>query len=239
MGVDERAVIAANNNADLYEAMFASQGLSYERLPFAFIGTDRPPPYYSNLTVLAPGNIDGVLQQLGRLAHRFDGVLGLKDSFCELELQDHGFTELFTATWIWRTAGTQSDPSGWQLVENTVDLALWENAWKECGSPSQCRMFEDAMLRLPDIHFFGRKSHNKFEAGCIANKSRDCIGISNVFSRSSPGRAFAEATASVASIDRRLPIVGYEAGNALEYARLAGFEPIHDLRILTATSADF
>jgi hypothetical protein len=239
MGFDKRSIMAANNNADLYEAMFASRGLHYTRLPYAFIGKDRPPPYYSNLTVLAPDNTGEIVRRLGTLARQFDGAIGVKDSFCELELQDHGFSELFRATWMWRAAGVPSTLQGWRLIEDSSDLKLWEAAWKECGSPTNSLMFEDAMLRWPNIYFFGRKGRNRFEAGCIANRSGDCIGISNVYSRSSPKDAFAEATASAASIDRKLPIVGYEAGSALQDALLLGFEPVGDLRILVAEAAAF
>ena len=37
MNIDKRAVIAADNNADLYEAVFLPHGLRYERLPFGFV----------------------------------------------------------------------------------------------------------------------------------------------------------------------------------------------------------
>jgi len=41
LNIDERAVIAADNNADLYEAVFSSQGLRYERLPFGFVANSK------------------------------------------------------------------------------------------------------------------------------------------------------------------------------------------------------
>jgi hypothetical protein len=239
MGVDDRAVLAANNNADLYEAMFASKGLRYDRRHHAFVGKDTPPPYYSNLTVLAPDHNDAVTRELLVLAAQFGGNIGLKDSFCELNLQGNGFSELFAATWIWRAAGTKSAPCTWQRVKNSVDLRLWEEAWMAAGSPTPGRVFEDALLHMPGIYFLGLKNHGVYESGCIANKSGDCIGISNVFSRFSSDAVYAEATAAVASIDPALPIVGYEAGTDLEHAHLAGFEATGKLRILTAKAASF
>ncbi len=97
---DERALMAANNNADLCEAMFASHDLQYDRTPFAFVGQDSPPPYYSNLTVLAPGYVPVVRTHLNTLAHHSEIAIGLKDSFCEHDLLDHGFDILFEASWI-------------------------------------------------------------------------------------------------------------------------------------------
>lgn len=239
MSVDGRAVIAAKNNADLYEAMFASQGLSYERLPFAFVGKDNPPPYYSNLTVLSPHHVDEIVLQIKALSKQFNGKVGLKDSFSELNIEANGFDVLFGASWIWREAGTPTTSCNWQLVEHAADLLFWEAAWKEAGSTTPHRMFNETMLERSEIFFFGLKKHGAFEAGCIANRSTDCIGISNVFSRTSSASVFAQATAAVASIDPHMPIAGYESGEDLDFARLAEFSTVGDLRILFAKGAKF
>lgn len=239
MAVDPRAVVAANNNADLYEAVFRSHGLNYSRLPYAFVGADRPPPYYSNLTVLAPGYADVVLEQLDRLARQFDGSVGLKDSFSELDLRDNGFSVLFEASWIWRPPGMPTPPSDWHVMEDAADLALWEQAWKAAGSPTERRMFCDAMLDLPDIRFLGLKVGDVVEAGCIANVSGDCIGLSNVFSRSMSGDAFTSATEAVAAVEPAYPIVGYESDGHLAHACAAGFQTVGNLRILVAKDASF
>lgn len=239
MSVDQRAVIAANNNADLYEAMFSSQGLRYKRLPFAFAGRDGPPPYYSNLTALSPNHIDEIVLQIKALAKQFNGAIGLKDSFRQLNVEANGFDVLFGASWIWREPDIQTTSSHWQPVENETDLLLWEEAWKKYGSATRRRMFNVEMLERPEISFLGHKNHGEFEAGCIANMSADCIGISNFFSRSPSEFVFAQATAAVASTGPRLPVVGYESGAGLEYARMTGFRSVGDLRILLAKAAAF
>ncbi len=239
MSVDERAIIAAGNNADLYEAMFSSQGLGYERLPFAFVGDDQPPPYYSNLTVLSPDRTDEIVEQIKTLAERFDGAVGVKDSFCRLDLVTNGFRTLFEASWIWREAGARPVSHGWHRIEDETDLALWEAAWKLSGSPTDRRMFNAKMLRRTDISFLGRKGPGGYEAGCIANRSEDCMGLSNVFAASPATDLFEQAADAVASIDPRLPIVGYESGTSLEQARSAGFMTVGDLRILVADAATF
>lgn len=241
MSVDERAIVAANNNADIYEAMFKSQGLGFERPAYAFVGRNKPPPYYSNLTVLSPDRTDEVLLLLSGLAEQFDGEIGLKDSFCQLELQGNGFSVLFEASWIWRAPrNISSSPSDWQLIEKPDDLECWEEAWKYLGSPTQNRMFNETMLKMPGIYFFGQKRNGRFEAGCIGNKSAGCIGISNVFSRSPSSRVYADAAAIIAKIDGSLPVVGYgRSGKNLEDALHAGFEAVGDLRILVAKAAAF
>lgn len=237
MSVDSRAISAAQNNADLYEAVFTSHGVGFDRLPFALVGRDRPPPYYSNLTVLRPGHADAVREQLSSLARRFGGAVGFKDSFAEFDPLDDGFRLLFEAQWIWRAATSPQKAASWRRIDNAADLALWEEAWKAGGSPTERRMFNTAMLSMPDIHFLGRRTDDGFDAGCIANLSADCIGISNVFSRTASDAVFACAAQAVADIDGRLPIVGYESGDDLEKARRAGFETVGALRVVFADAA--
>lgn len=239
MSVDPRAIIAANNNADLYAAMFASRKLGYERLPHAFVGFDRPPPYYSNLTVLAPGHADDIAVELGWLAAKFNGAIGIKDGFGELELRANGFELLFGASWIWRDAAPQAGQGSWQRIETEGDLALWEAAWKQAGSPAPHRMFSPGLLDRRDVVFLCNRVDGVIEAGCIANFSEDCIGISNVFSRAASDDVFVQAAAAVASIAPHLPIVGYESGLELGQARQAGFVTVGDLRVLVAREARF
>ena len=239
MKVDPRAILAANNNADLYAAIFASQGLVFDRLPYAFVGKDRPPPFYSNLTVLAPGHCNEIVLQLRALAQKFGGVIGLKDSFCELDLGANGFDTLFGASWIWREARLQDSLNAWERIEDESGLMLWEEAWKQTGSPTEQRMFKPAMHKRPEVVFLGHWVDGEIEAGCIANISENCIGISNVFSRSPSDGLFAQAAAAVASVAPHLSIAGYESGADLEHARMAGFVTVGDLRILVSSAARF
>jgi hypothetical protein len=234
---DKRAIIAANNNADLYQTMFASHALRCERTPYVFVGHDSPPPYYSNLTVLAPGCSHQVTSHLKHLAHKFSGSIGIKDSFCDLELRTYGFDVVFDASWIWPPNSTSAVASDWIVVRSSRALEKWEDAWKLSGSPTEVRMFRDAMLQRQEIFFLGKLNRDSFEAGCIANVSSGCIGISNVFSLSGGSDTFQEATDSVASISRGFPIVGYISSGSLDVARRAGYEATGDLRILMAKNA--
>ncbi len=239
MRVDPRAIIAAGNNADLYAAMFASRGLAYERLPYAFVGKDRPPPYYSNLTVLAPGHADDIVVHLRSLAAKFNGAVGLKDSFGELDLQGNGFEWLFGASWIWRDAVPQTGPSDWERIETEADLELWEAAWKQAGSPAPGRLFAPGLLKRKEIVFLAHRVDGLIEAGWIANISEKCIGISNVFALAPSQDVFTQAATAVAGVAPHLPIAGYESGDDLGHARKAGFVTVGDLRILVAKAARF
>ncbi|MCR9138342.1 MAG: hypothetical protein NXI27_20245 [Alphaproteobacteria bacterium] len=235
MGIDERAVIAANNNADLYEAMFSAHHLDYTREPVAFVASQTP-PYYSNLTVLAPGNGNDIAQRINALAKQGVAV-SVKDSFCELDPHAFGLDVLFRASWMWRDQAGTEGSTDWTQVSDSADLTLWENAWKQAGSATRQHMFRPQMLQRTDIAFFGRKIGGAFEAGCIANVSSDCIGISNVFSLANSATVFAEAVAVIGTMNLRRPLVGYEAGRDLELARGAGFETVGALRVLVSNVA--
>ncbi len=237
--VNSRTIVAARNNADWYEVMFQAHGLRYRRSAFAFVAEDEPPPYYSKLTVLSPDHNTEVLRELADLASRLDGIVGLKDSFRSFDLGSHGFQTLFDATWIWREPQPACFPTGWEVVEGSHDLSMWEAAWKRNGSPTDQRMFPDALLSRRDVIFLGRKTSSGFVAGCIASLSSDCVGLSNVFADNPSENTFAEAANAVNAAGISRPIVGYEAGTELQHAIQAGFVKVGDLRILEARHATF
>ena len=227
MDVDPRAILAANNNADLYEAMFAAWALRFERHSFAFISKDHPPPYYSDLSVLAPGCISSLLDKACEL-QTAGRTLCVKDSFCEINSE--AFTVLFEASWIWRLP-QENVVTEWTKVRSASGLHEWEAAWNKGGSPTQAHMFRTELLRNPKIAFLQRKNSGHVVAGCIANKSNDCVGLSNVFSVTDEPGTFRQASEAVASVFPPLPCVGYAAGPKLESAIDAGFEPTGELRV--------
>lgn len=231
MSIDPRAIIAAQNNADLYGAVFAAHRVAYDRFPHAFVAAGTPPPYYSHVTVLSPGHAGKILHAVETLASRGASRIGVKDSFCELSSKAHGFEQLFRASWIWR-APFQTAAPGWERVSTKADLILWEAAWASSGSPAVVRMFPASLLDRPNLHFLGVKRNDAFEAGCIANVSADCIGLSNVFAADPKADVFLQAAAAVGAIAPHLPIVGYEAGDALIAAQEVGFCRIGDLRVV-------
>ncbi len=239
MAYDPRAITAAKNNADWYQTMFEAHGLRYKRLPFSFVGIDRPLPYYSNLTVLQPGHGVEIRSELTRLANSISPVLGLKDSFCELTLAENGFETLFEASWIWREPRVAAMPDKWSVVGSPSRLRLWERSWNANGSPADRPLFLDALLGREDTVFLGLEHQGRYIGGCIANLSQDCIGLSNVFSETPSAKLFSEAADAVGSIMSDHPIVGYERGQDLDFAISAGFETVGNLRVLLANDAQF
>ncbi len=230
--------VVANNNADLCQAVFSAHGQEFHRSPNALLHWSRPPPYYPNYVTLSPGGVEQTASDLGALARCFHGNLVVKDSFCELELTTIGFKCLIDAEWLYRKpAGTVSVlPDGWCKIESADDLRTWEKSWKRNGSPTERYMFPSLMLSMPDIAFFGKKTDLGFEAGCVANLSERCIGLSNVFSAEKCRRAqdFADAGACAATLGPQKSLVGYDSGNDLKIMRDLGFRSIGKLRVWIA-----
>jgi hypothetical protein len=234
MTIDPRAISAARNNADLYEAVFQAHGLAYHRTENAFVADDPPPPYYAHITTVSPAGRTALFAQLSRLADRHHGVVGLKDSFCTLDPATTAFELLFQASWIWRQGPPAQMPEDWQVVTDPHDLEQWEADWKANGSATDVRMFPASLLATDAVVFLGQKANGHFTVGCLANRSVDCIGLSNVFAATPSAAAFAKAADAAALVGGGLPVVGYETGGPLDQARQAGFDAVGNLRVLVS-----
>ena len=235
---DPRASLAAMNNADLYQAVFDCRHLRYRRTDRSFMAVDAPPPYYAHMTVTKPLTAGELGDELAVLA-RHRGGLGVKDSFCRLDLSDHGFSTGFTADWIWRGPMASAMPSGWTILRDSPALLAWEAAWKSHGSPTEGRMFPDAALRNRDLVFLAEVEGHAITAGCLANRSDQCVGLSNVFGRAPSPQLFAAAAQAVSSVFPGVPITGYERGLDLDHALACGFGTVGPLRVLFADSPRF
>ena len=121
-------------------------------------------------------------------------------------------------------------PQEWIVVRDETLLGAWETAWKEAGSDTPRRMFGADLVGRDDISFLGCMVDGVMVGGCIANRSDDCVGISNVFSARE--NVFDAAASAVGALNPNLPIVGYESGDDLDCACDAEFEVVGDLRIL-------
>ncbi|GIT89772.1 hypothetical protein JANAI62_07430 [Jannaschia pagri] len=218
-----RACMAARNNADLYAAVFTAKGLAFRRDAAGFVALDPPPPYYGHGVVTQPGAAEDLLRSVTEV---HGPRVAIKDSFCEIDGPAHGLETLFDATWIWRAPG-RTRPGRWRAVTTAIGLEQWEAAWKE-SSPTDGRMFPEGILAHPGMTVLVATEDGHVRAGCLANRSEDAIGMSNVFGRA----AMADAAEAVGSCAPDLPVVGYERGQALFEALTAGFQAIGALRVL-------
>ncbi|MEL6682797.1 MAG: hypothetical protein AAFQ09_09145 [Pseudomonadota bacterium] len=230
-----RAKMAARKNADLYQAIFDAHGLRYIRDDQAFRAIDPPPPYYSPMTLLSPIPDDVLRQLVAKQADNFGHMVGLKDSFCLIKEPIPGLTSLFEATWLWHP-GASLAPGNWVRIDRSGALLAWETAWKAAGSATDQRMFPDALRDNPDIAFFAAIEDEEIIAGCIANRSADCVGVSNIFARNETANIYSQAAAAAASLAPGKPLVSYDRGVGLGHLHSAGFQPVGSLRVWVAAS---
>jgi len=234
---DIRTLAAAGNNADLYECVFAAHGLKYRRETYALVAIDPPPPYYASLTTTSATALDAQWDAIRHL-RKAGWTFVFKDSFCRFDMDAFGMEILFEARWIWAPPKlfTPEADAGWRRIATADDLEDWEASWKRSGSPTDRKMFPASMLSRADIAFFGRRDGTGIRAGCIANLSDTCVGLSNLFSEGDREADFRAAVECVAALAPEKPIVGYDRGADLELMRSLGFEDIGPLRIWTAKS---
>ncbi|OWV74483.1 hypothetical protein ATY76_27610 [Rhizobium sp. R339] len=231
---EEKVRLCAANNADLYQAIFRAHGLPDQRTGAFWTSDAVAPPYYSNMTTLDRDATEEQLIEIDRLTDRLGRRPGIKDSYSKLDLNNNGFRLLFSASWIWAEPHKSlfSAPQGWVRVREAAALDRWERSWKKSGSPTNANVFTSALLSDPDMHIYGRLAGDAFDAGCIANRSPQVVGISNIFSLAGTPQAFQDAI-SLATITFSVdsPLVGYDRGEALDEMKKLGFKPVGQLRI--------
>lgn len=107
----------------------------------------------------------------------------------------------------------------------------------ESGSPSDKPVFAPEILSDANVAIFGRQSSDGFNGGCIANRSSDVIGISNIFTgKGAPSATVGAIGAASSAFGSKLPLVGYENGDALTEMLDLGFDSLAPLRIWIRTS---
>ncbi len=202
---------AVRNNIAWCDAMCRAHGIVGEADDEAWAWPMRTPPYYPDAVTLRPSASETAL-----LA-RIDAGPGcsIKDSFCTLRLP--GFEVILEASWVYRTPGPARGAE-WSTM-TASQLPEWERAW---GGP--LGLFVPALLE--DAQFLAARSDGRITAGAILNRSRDVVGISNVF-----GGDWAGAVATATHLYPDLALVGYAAGSDLATARRQGFDAIGQLRV--------
>ena len=234
----DRVAAAARNNAAWYASMFRAHGLPDETLPAVWLSRAPPPPYHSNLVVIADAPNDALAHIRALMALPLAPGWSLKDSFHNLALNGLGFDVLFEASWIWRAAGPTEAPSdpGWTRITSPAELPAWEEGWRgEAGNAAaqgRPAQFPAALLADPDIAFFACHRGGELVAGGIANRAAGAVGLSNVFIASGDARAvWAGLIHAASEIFPGLPLVGYQRGASLDTAIACAFQPIGPLRV--------
>jgi hypothetical protein len=176
---------AARNNAEWCDFVCRSHGVPGEFHDPIWINQHRTPRFYPNAVTLSASQSTRQYDTIRTLIEiGIPGDWAVKDSFDTLDLTSSGFHELMRGEWVHCPApeipGGRISGISWQKIEEVADLKAWENAW--CGnSQEESRIFMPRLLEEKRIAFIGAFQRNRIVAGCIANRSEDCVGISNIF----------------------------------------------------------
>lgn len=240
---DRRMSQAASNNALWCDAVCRTHGTPGEFLEGIWVTRYKTPQFYPNAVTLT--GVEGTAAQLTAIRDLMNahvpGEWAVKDSFCALDLAPLGFRLLFEAKWIWRPAAG-ARPAGditgvrWVKVTCPAELVAWEDTWsgEQAGEESRppARTFLPELLMDDDIALIAAYQEQQIVAGVIANRTREVVGMSNVFVPEADAQLFrAGCLAAVMDAFPEMPIVGYEAGDELEATLALGFEALGALRI--------
>jgi hypothetical protein len=229
---------AARNNAIWCDTIFRSHGKPGEWRDNLWFNRRLAPRFYPNAVTLTPDGQAAQLTAIHKLAQVLPGEFGLKDSFCNLDLAQFGGRLLFEAEWIYRPTGL-SKPAvevadcQWRKITTPSALAEWERAWQgESNDTTLEHIFLPTLLADPTVAIIAGYRDQQIIAGVIANRTGGVVGLSNFVSPVGDAEHFwAGCVAGVIDAFPGLPVVGYEAGEALSHAQAVGFACIGPLRV--------
>jgi len=233
----------ARNNVDWHDAIFRAHGLRGTTVDGLWLSRAAAPPYYANAVTVSGFPVDRQMAWLRDLGSVLSPPWSVKDSFSALDLSPLGFRRLFDAEWIWREPGVPRPRAtghvAWRRVSTPDELERWETAWRENGSPAGTPVFLPGLLQDDSVAMLAGYDGTVLVAGCVANRSDDAVGFSNFFALDGDDLLAADAVGAVARFGGGLPVVGYEAGDALARALRLGFHSAGALRVwMTAVDPD-
>ncbi|MFB8282179.1 hypothetical protein [Nocardia colli] len=223
---------AALDNAEWCAAMCRSHGLTGEFDATAWASARRTPPLYPDAVTLSPQTTAD--QLLGRIDRTAPGA-SVKDSFARLDLSAAGFRVLFEAQWIYRPADLPPPASSrpWTSIDDPATLTEWASAWRR--DPLLRKIFRPELLADDSVAVLGRRDDDRFTAGAVAHRSRNVVGVTNLFYDGiEAAEAWAGCLRAVHQLWPGLSIVGYEQDADLAAAIHHGCTPVGPLRVWLA-----
>jgi len=224
-------MVAAHNNAEWCDIVCRTHGITAAFYPHVWASPKRTPPFYPDAVTL---DVAARAEDILELVDTSTGC-SVKDSFAGLDLSSAGFRILFEGEWIHlaqhRSAPAHATTLQWRRVGDVAGLRDWEAAWR--GELVSSQIFRPALLDQPTVVILGGYRRGRIMAGAIVNRSRAAIGVSNLFTTTvgDLGDAWSGCIATVGRAFPKLPIVGYESGDAIIAPHKLGFKSIGRLRI--------
>lgn len=233
---EDRAALAAVNNAVWCDAVCRARGGATMFAGGLWRHADPSPPYFpSAVTLSAEVGDEAVLQAL-RDAPGGDSV-GVKDSFCRLDLASAGFMKLFEARWLWREP-TAAAPGAarlrWQVVDAPVLLSSWTRAWwpDPAADPPTPAVFGTPLLADPAVQLLAGLDGEQLVAGAAVTLSDGVTGLSCCFFP--PAQAAWLRVELLQAVEARhpgRPLVTYHQGEELQALLGLGFIDVGPLQV--------
>ncbi len=219
--MDARLRTAVDASLGWYEDLCGVHGTASELRDGLWSAVGPPPPLHSGVVTVEPGvTAEQVLERRGAT----EG--GVKDSFAGVDLAEHGFALLFSASWLSRPAPPEgAPPAGWTVVRTPAQLAAWT------AGHDTAEVLLPGLLRRGHFAVLERRVDGTAVAGAVARLGSGAVDLSNV--HAAPGHAvdWDELAAVVAHLFPGRPLVGYEQGDDLEAALAGAFTAVGDLRV--------
>ncbi|TCM51045.1 hypothetical protein C8J36_11052 [Rhizobium sp. PP-F2F-G48] len=173
--------VAIADNLSWCSAVCAANASVEELSPPAWINLKPSPPFYPNIITREPNAQSAVVRLIERLKILdIPKGWGIKDSFCDLALENLGFEKVLKASWFGGIPAASSKfPASWKNVASSDELLRWETAW---GGDQENRIFQDALLADMRVEFWFKQPNDTIEAGFTCFHSGPSIGLSNWFS---------------------------------------------------------
>ncbi|WP_210505211.1 hypothetical protein [Naasia sp. SYSU D00057] len=209
---------AVRNNSEWCDLVARMNGVPTLWTDGVWEAASAMPPAYPRAITLRPG-----VRSLPDLPPHS----GVKDSYADLE--EERLELLFEAEWIGLAGPVEGPALGWREVPPR-EFGAWRLAHGEAEAlPPALLEHPDVRVLTLDRPFDGRGGD---WSGAILNLAAAAVGISNVFlgdvDEAAAWRGLAHAARAHFG-DR--PLVGYESGDALRPALLAGFPALGPLRV--------
>jgi hypothetical protein len=233
--------LAAYNNAIWCDTVCRAHdrpGEFHETLWFTRLGTPRLYPDAVTLAgaEAAPVQLEAIASLISTTRQR---ELFVKDSFHSLNLNSLGFEPLFDAEWVALSGGRPDVKHNLPeyrptIVTDKAGLIAWEQSWAgekvSAVAISGPRLFKPRLLADTNVVFVSIQAEGGIAGGGILNRGAEVVGLSNLFG-SKIDSVYRTLAAMAGEIFPGLPLVGYESGQELAAAKLAGFETVGSLRV--------
>jgi hypothetical protein len=151
----------------------------------------------------------------------------VKDSFAVLGLP--GFATIIEGSWIGSDPPEPGTDPAWVVVRTPGQLDAWVTAHGDAPS-----IGADLLTDL-DVRVLAALVDHRPVAGCVAYRTGDVVGVSNVFLGRSHG--WPEVMGAAATCFPGLPLVGWESAGLLSGASAAGFAELGPMRVWVRTAA--